>query len=641
MKVLSRGLLVVFLAFLFVWPASAAVQSVGPVDPANGFPQYYSDSNNLALQLCLDNNGFCVLPPTEKFGGVVTYDPSKPVAFPSNYPSEAFYFIADSDVIRVGPNRAGKAILRVALEGAFGTLNPVGAPAPGQQMTFLRVNLKKINGLKPNSTYTITYPYGTFTVRTDVFGNTVRGLAGQAYRTEDGCAATPCDFTMLLPAPTTHIGPFLTWTGLPPGGLVDPVTGNHYVSDGVTPHTVTGSPLIDARTGQPQNFFRIDGPDIGGRGINTIQTNLWTLSGKIAPAPGPVAPELTSITVEPAAPALLAGASQQFTAVTRDQFGNPIPAVVVWSSSDPAVGTIDSATGLFLAVAPGVTTVTATSGAVSGSALVTVMSADAPGINAVGPVDPANGYPQWYRDSNNLALQLCLDNNAFCILPTTEKFGDVVTFDPGKPIVFPSNYPSEAFYLIADSDVIRVGPNRAGKAILRVALEAAFGTLDPVGAPAPGQQMTFLRVNLKKISGLVPNSTYTVSYPYGTFTIQTDALGNTVRGLAGQAYRAEDGCVGTPCDFTMLLPAQTTHIGPFLSWTGLPAGGLVDPATGNHYVGDGVTPHTVTGSPLIDARTGQPQNFFRIDGPDIGGRGINTIQTDLWTLSGKIAPPAP
>ncbi|HST67906.1 MAG TPA: hypothetical protein VLM05_22235, partial [Mycobacteriales bacterium] len=34
---------------------------------------------------------------------------------------------------------------------------------------------------------------------------------------------------------------------------------------------------------------------------------------------------------------------------------------------------------------------------------------------AVGPTSPDNGFPVWYKDSNNLSVGLCLDDtNPFC-----------------------------------------------------------------------------------------------------------------------------------------------------------------------------------------------------------------------------------
>src|SRR6185369_4758834 len=63
------------------------------------------------------------------------------------------------------------------------------------------------------------------------------------------------------------------------GVILDPVTGTSYLGNPAVATTATGSP-----TGN--NFFRITGPNIGGLGINTVQTNLFTVSGKLAPPPG-------------------------------------------------------------------------------------------------------------------------------------------------------------------------------------------------------------------------------------------------------------------------------------------------------------------------------------------------------------------
>src|SRR5262249_9158660 len=67
------------------------------------------------------------------------------------------------------------------------------------------------------------------------------------------------------------------------------------------------------------------------------------------------------------------------------------------------------------------------------------------------------------------------------------------------------------------------------------------------------------------------------------------------------------------------------RVGTFLEWD---TGPITGP-DGNQYVGDPNTTHAVKGSPF-------GTNFFKIDGPDIGGPGINTIQTNLFTLVGRI-----
>ena len=88
-----------------------------------------------------------------------------------------------------------------------------------------------------------------------------------------------------------------------------------------------------------------------------------------------VAGPLATITVTPN-PTLAIGAQQQFTAVGKDAAGNVVPITPVWSTTNPP-GTINASTGLFTA---GNTTgtfansVRATSGAISGTATVTVVA---------------------------------------------------------------------------------------------------------------------------------------------------------------------------------------------------------------------------------------------------------------------------
>jgi len=81
---------------------------------------------------------------------------------------------------------------------------------------------------------------------------------------------------------------------------------------------------------------------------------------------------LTTITVTPATAALNESDTQAFTATPLDQNGDAITATVTWSSSNTTVGTINASTGAFAAVAAGTTTVTATSGSVTGTAAVNV-----------------------------------------------------------------------------------------------------------------------------------------------------------------------------------------------------------------------------------------------------------------------------
>src|SRR5690349_4830008 len=95
-------------------------------------------------------------------------------------------------------------------------------------------------------------------------------------------------------------------------------------------------------------------------------------------------------------------------------------------------------------------------------------------LQAVGPVDPVTGFPQWYQDANLLSLAQCLD------LPSTTGGIPYCTllgapgFDPLFPIVaLPtySNYPVENFYWVADARLNTVPNTPTATAALRLALE--------------------------------------------------------------------------------------------------------------------------------------------------------------------------
>jgi uncharacterized protein YjdB len=103
---------------------------------------------------------------------------------------------------------------------------------------------------------------------------------------------------------------------------------------------------------------------------------LSAVSGSCGEATGPEAPQPTTVLVSPS-PAAIASLGQevQFTAVVRDQQGQPMTGVTVtWTSSDAAI-LVHAGAGRFRAVANGQATVTArtpgTDG-VTGTAPVTV-----------------------------------------------------------------------------------------------------------------------------------------------------------------------------------------------------------------------------------------------------------------------------
>jgi hypothetical protein len=239
----------------------------------------------------------------------------------------------------------------------------------------------------------------------------------------------------------------------------------------------------------------------------------------------------------------------------------------------------------------------------------------------VGPISALNGFPIWYKDENGLRLQLNVDPN--------DPFSGVTPADlpnPGQPVSFPDNFPSEAFYFASEAEM-ETGTGERARLVL--ALEAAFANEIPVN----GDQLVFGRVRVR-VAGLQPNAEYTVTHPYGfdTFIAEPDGDG------LGEINFTED--IGIcPGEFEQV---SNSRVHPFLQWD--PS---VEPAAPEGYIGDPNVLHTLIGSPFLD-RFGEPQNIFRIEGPGIGigspdsstSPGLNpdnTIETRNFSLLGKIS----
>ncbi|GAA1476481.1 hypothetical protein GCM10009623_09270 [Nocardioides aestuarii] len=225
------------------------LRAVGPVSPANGFPTWFQDFGSptlepAKLELCLDDPLCPVIGDRP--------DPGSPVAFPGNFPDEAFWWSADAGF----DAGATKARLVLGAEAAFGG----GAPKANDQIAFARIRVRADN-LVPGATYRVTHPYGVVELRADG--------AGSIFVTDDtGCLSAPCDFGLVLRGP---IGPFLRWdTGAPTG----------YVGDGATPHAVVGSPY-------GTNVFRMEQVTTGGGAplatpVTLGQTDQFVVQGKLA-----------------------------------------------------------------------------------------------------------------------------------------------------------------------------------------------------------------------------------------------------------------------------------------------------------------------------------------------------------------------
>ncbi|HEX8920513.1 MAG TPA: choice-of-anchor D domain-containing protein [Pyrinomonadaceae bacterium] len=249
----------------------------------------------------------------------------------------------------------------------------------------------------------------------------------------------------------------------------------------------------------------------------------------------------------------------------------------------------------------------------------------------VGPIDPRHGFPMWYQDDQGLRLALCLDTNGLCLAEIPDP-----TLPPSVTDAL-INFPGEAFWWSAEAEINR---GIGGKVRLVLAKEAAFTTEDAT----IGNQISFSRIRIR-IDELTPGASYTVTHPYGVVTLVADGDGDaafaadTIDGGTTQASgpgsggggggdpegeidTTEDIGIG-PSDFRAALNGKFST---YLRWD--PA---VAPAAPTGYIGNPNVLHTVTGSP-------NNTNFFRVVGPNVGGPGINSIETNLFSVQGKLAP---
>ena len=242
--------------------AQADLSAVGPVDPADGFPVWYQDTNALGLIPCHSATRSPTLPASLMcvLAGDVGFNLALPVIFPTNYPGEAFYWIANAFAPLGSPFATYVKVIEFALEKSFANLT--ATPINLEQAVFARSRFRIDTTVA--GTYTVTHPFGV-----KVFPNAPAGVRAIDV-TIDVPVEAPLDFTSAL---NGGIGPFLRWNGPEPYPIV--IGNERFIGDPNVAHTVTGSP-----TGN--NFVRVDGPpNAFGAGVSSVQTNLFLVAGKL------------------------------------------------------------------------------------------------------------------------------------------------------------------------------------------------------------------------------------------------------------------------------------------------------------------------------------------------------------------------
>ena len=227
----------------------------------------------------------------------------------------------------------------------------------------------------------------------------------------------------------------------------------------------------------------------------------------------------------------------------------------------------------------------------------------------IGPHDAQTTFPLWVQDSEGLALEICPGTDAAnCISVPPFIEADF----PGDPDAAAKaalsqqiGFGDEGFWASAETSIALPG---GGQALLVSAVEAAF-----LPDFADGNQTPFTRLRLR--IDIPQDGTYVVTHPWGQITY--DIVG-----------AANDGDVNDSFDIPFAADEQgyQGRIGPILTWETFPNDPLLN---GGAYIGTLAADRPVKGSPC-------GTNYFRIDGPNIGGPGINSVQTNLFTVTGKV-----
>lgn len=240
------------------------------------------------------------------------------------------------------------------------------------------------------------------------------------------------------------------------------------------------------------------------------------------------------------------------------------------------------------------------------------------------PLPAGNGFPAFYTDTAGLSLDLCLPKNAIqlnqgacLVLPKAQDPIGGVTL----PLIFPTNYPVEAFYFDA-TNIFDLAPGPNHRASFIAALEGTFVN----GVPRAADRLVFGRVRI--VIDAPTSGTYTVTHPYGT-----KIFPNVIAGKRAITFTDDIGLV--PNAFGGAL---RSHVGPFLK--AATAAGIPKPLVtigGEQFLSNPNVTTPVTGSPL-------GTNFFRICVTPGTLDGVNACKTsNQFTLVGKVhaAAPAP
>lgn len=246
---------------------------------------------------------------------------------------------------------------------------------------------------------------------------------------------------------------------------------------------------------------------------------------------------------------------------------------------------------------------------------VTLLVASAVTVRAdlaqVGPINLQNGYPLWWMDANGTQVEICLVA-ANCPL-----------FDPVQPGAFSQQigFGAEAFWWAAGADIV----NPVGVGLFELAMEAAFLT----ETAAPGDQFPFVRLRAR--FDVAATGTYTITYPFGTLTVDVPVVADGI-------------------NVTIDIPGTAADVPPFggALITGVPPVIANDTTNGVSNFFRALAPAAPAGfmgvpgaASTIDlAASGIASADFTITGPAGAFGAVNTLtNAGRWDVAGKLFIP--
>ncbi len=237
-----------------------------------------------------------------------------------------------------------------------------------------------------------------------------------------------------------------------------------------------------------------------------------------------------------------------------------------------------------------------------------------------GPLDAHGFFSEWIVDQNGVALQVCTDSVDGLGNPPPCFFDPV---EPGNALSEALGRGGEAFHYLADNAFTTDGTAPLD-AVIVMGVETAFLSPEVTAGFQTQFQRLRTRINVAAVGY------YKVETPWGNKTYRVDTL---LRPGGGQSRMEISEPIDISFNANSVVPGL---VAPFLVATNR---GSVDPT---QYIGDGLTPTTVTGSPCGD-------NFIRVTATGLDGvtpipisrtAPTNVYTSRTFTVQGKLAPVA-